>query len=98
MTHGSWLMSLSLEPLSLSVCKEMLVDELVDCGLIGRIDLLELQAHSDAPVAPRDARVRLHVHLRAGQAESDAHLGVLLQGTHRPDADSALAQVQRQRG
>ena len=28
---------------------------LVDLGLIGGVDLFELQAHADPPVAPRDA-------------------------------------------
>ena len=32
----------------------LLFDEFVDCGLLGRIDLFELQAHADAAVAPRD--------------------------------------------
>ncbi len=56
------------------VREEVLIDELVDLGLIGRIDLLELQAHPDPAIAPRDARLGFDVALRARQAEPRAQL------------------------
>ena len=36
----------------------MLIDELVDRALVGRIDLFELQPHPHAAIAPRDAGIR----------------------------------------
>jgi hypothetical protein len=38
-----------------AIGKEMLIDELVDRGLVGGIDLLELQAHPDPAIAPSHA-------------------------------------------
>jgi hypothetical protein len=52
----------------------VLVDELVDSRLIGGIDLLELQPHSNAPVAPRDSRFRFDIPFRTGQPEPDPRL------------------------
>ncbi len=75
----------------------MLVDELVDRRLIGRFDLLELQAHADPAIAPGDARLRFDVALRSGQPEAHPHLRSLLERAHRPDRHAPLAQVQRQR-
>src|SRR5215207_2445627 len=72
----------------------MLVDELVDRLLVDRLDLLELQPHADAPVAPRDAAIAFDVRFRSWQSETDAHLRMLIEWTHRADGHAALAQVQ----
>src|SRR5712692_7367960 len=50
--------------LSFSVGEEVRVDEAVDHLLVGRLDLLELDAHADAAVAPRDAPLAVDVLLR----------------------------------
>src|SRR5262245_57648437 len=76
----------------------MSLDELVDGGLIGRIHLLELQAHADAAVAPRDARLDVHLSAARGQAEPDASGGAGLEWAGGADRDAAATQVQRERG
>src|SRR5215217_2612712 len=76
----------------------MLIDELVDRRLVGRFDLLELQAHSDSPIAPGNPRFRFDVALRAGQPESGPHFGSTLQRTHGPDSQAAFTEVERERG
>ena len=72
----------------------MLVDEDVDRLLIGRVDPLELQSHSDATIAPRDARVGLDVQLRTWQSKSYANLCVLIERAHRANRHAAFAEVQ----
>ena len=59
---------------TLLTAEEVRVDELVDGGLILRFDLLELQAHAVAAIAPCHAAFGVDVALRAGQAEPQAHL------------------------
>src|SRR5947208_2330915 len=67
------------EILCFSVGEEVRVDEAVDNGLVGRLDLLELNAHADASVAPRDAPLAVDVLFRPGHAEADLDLGVRLE-------------------
>ena len=50
----------------------MLVDELVDRRLIVWFDLLELQAHADPAIAPRNPGFGFDVALRSGQPEPHA--------------------------
>ena len=78
------------------VREEVLIDEFVDRGLIERIDLLELQPHPDAPVAPGDARLRLDVALRSRAAGSArGSWRPFLERAHRADRHAPLAEVQR---
>ena len=74
----------------------MRVDELVDGGLIGGVDFVELQAHAVAAIAPRDAPLGIDVLLRARQPEAQSHLGAVFEWAGGPDGDAAQAQVQRQ--
>ena len=57
------------ELLCFAVREEMGVDEAVDERLAGRVDLVELDAHADAAVAPGDVTLGVDVALRAGHAE-----------------------------
>ena len=76
----------------------MRVDEVVDDRLVRRIDVLELHAHSDAAIAPRDAALGVDVALAPGHPEAHLDLRALLQRARRPDRDAAVAEVQRQGG
>src|SRR5260221_12413766 len=58
------------EILCFSVGEEVRVDEAVDHLLVGRLDLLELNAHADAAVAPRDAPLGVDVLLGARHPEA----------------------------
>src|SRR5215831_5606037 len=80
-----------------AIAEEVRVDELVDGGLIGRIDLLELQAHADAPVAPRHARLDLDLARARRQAEPHARGGARVQRARGADRNPAAAEIQRQR-
>src|SRR5258706_4788250 len=86
------------EILCFSVGEEVRVDEAVDNRLDGRLDLLELNAHADAAIAPRDAPFAVDVLLRSGHAEADLDLGAQLERAGRADRDAAVTEVQRQRG
>src|SRR5947209_6760807 len=83
--------------LCFSVGEEVGVDEAVDHLLVGRLDLLELNAHADTAVAPRDASLAVDVLLRARHAEADLDLGAQLERAGRADRDAAVTEVQRQR-
>src|SRR5688572_331944 len=76
----------------------MRVDELVDEALIGRLDLVELQPHAVAAIAPRDASFGVDVALRSGKAKSDSNPGAVVERAGRADCNAATAQVQRERG
>jgi hypothetical protein len=75
----------------------VLVDELVDRGLVNRFHAFELEAHPDPSIAPRDAAFRFDVALGARQPEAGAQLGGALERAHRADRQAALAQVQGER-
>src|ERR1700687_4841747 len=55
--------------LCFSIGEEMGADERVDDGLVGGLDLLELDAHADAAIAPGRAALCVDIALRAGHAE-----------------------------
>src|SRR2546427_9811574 len=75
----------------------MCVDELVDDGLAGGIDLLELDTHADAAVAPGDAPFHVDVLLGTRHAEPDLDLRSAFERARRPDRNAAVAQVERER-
>src|SRR3954462_1776157 len=83
--------------LRLAIGKEMSVHEVVDDRLVGRIDLLELDAHADTPVAPGDAPFGVDVALGPWHPESHADLEAAVEGARGANGDAAAAQVQRQR-
>src|SRR5688572_17473793 len=85
------------ERLAFSAAEEMRVDELVDEALIGRLDLVELQPHAVAAIAPRDSSFGVDVALRSGKAEPDSNPGAVVERAGRADCDAATAQVQRER-
>src|SRR5258708_38340758 len=85
------------ELLRFPVAEEVGVDELIDDRLVGRIDFFELDAHADAPIAPRDAPFGVDVALRARHAEPHFDFGAVLERARRPDGDAAVAEVERQR-
>ena len=58
--------------LGFPIAEEMLVDELIDRRLVGRFHLLELQAHPDPAVGPRNPRFGIDLGLRARQLEPRA--------------------------
>ena len=58
---------------SFSVAEEVRVDEVVDDPLVGRVDLLELDAHADAPVAPGHASLGVDIALGTRHPEADLH-------------------------
>src|SRR5688572_6430931 len=74
----------------------MRVDELVDEALIGRLDLVELQAHAVAAIAPRHSSFGVDVALRSGKAEPDTNLGTVIERAGRADRDASTAQVERE--
>src|SRR5437899_9494939 len=75
----------------------MLIDEVVDDRLMRGVDLLELNAHADAAVAPRDVPFRLDVALRPRHAEPDLDFRPRFERARRADRNPAVAQIQRQR-
>src|SRR5687767_7585638 len=75
----------------------MRVDELVDGGLILRLDFFELQPHAVAAIAPGDPPFGVDVALRAGQAKSEACARAVLERAGGTDGDASAADVQRQR-
>src|SRR5260370_40606088 len=85
------------EILCFSVGEEVRVDEAVDHLLVGRLDLLELNAHADAAVAPRDAPLGVDVLLGPRHAEADLDPCARLERAGRADRDAAVTEVQRQR-
>src|SRR5437762_13065410 len=80
-----------------SVAEEVRVDEVVDDPLVGRVDLLELDAAADAPVDPRAAALAVDVVLGAGHAEPDLDLRSAVERAGRPDGDPAVTEVEGQR-
>src|SRR5206468_4465904 len=64
---------------------------------VGRVDLLELDAHADAPVAPRDAALAVDVFLGPGHAEPDLDLRTAVERARRPDGDPSVTEVEGQR-
>src|SRR5438128_3267707 len=80
-----------------SIAEEVRVDEVVDDPLVGRVDLLELDAHADAPVAPRDAAFAVDVFLGPGHPEPDLDLRAAVERARRPDGDPAVTEVESQR-
>src|SRR5436190_18760861 len=80
-----------------SVAEEVRVDEVVDDPLVGRVDLLELDAHADAPVAPRDAALAVDVFLGPGHAEPDLDLRTAVERARRPAGDPSVTEVEGQR-
>src|SRR6478752_7934060 len=83
--------------LGATVAEEVRVDEGVDGGLIGRFDLFELQAHADAPVAPRDARLDLDFTGCGREPEPHAGRGARIERAGGPDGDPAAREIQRER-
>src|SRR5580765_1929932 len=79
------------------IAEEVRVDEGVDGGLVGRVDLLELQAHADAPVAPRDARLDLDFTGCGREAEPDPRGSTGIERAGGPDGDPAAREIQRER-
>src|SRR5262245_58238403 len=82
--------------LRFSVRKKVCVDEVVDDRLVRRIDVLELDAHADAPIAPRDLAFRVDVPLRSGHAEKDLDFRHAVERAGGPAGDAAVSQVVRQ--
>src|SRR5262245_16403598 len=80
------------------IAEEVRVHEAIDLILTGGVHLLELNAHANAAVAPGHASFRLDVAFRAGHAEAHLDLRAALERTRRADGDSAMAQVECQRG
>src|SRR5438270_10235799 len=76
----------------------MRVDEVVDDRLVGRFDRLELNAHADAAIAPRDASFGVDVTLGAGHAEANLDLRARVERAGGTDGDAAVAQIECQRG
>src|SRR5258706_3649273 len=74
----------------------MRVDEVVDDGLIGRVDLFEFDAHPDAPVAPGHTPFGVNVTLRTRHAEAYSDSGAGIERTRRANRDTAVAEIQRQ--
>src|SRR5262245_29449051 len=87
-----------LMALSFPVGKEMRVDEVVDEGLVGRLDALELHAHADAAIAPRHPAAHVDVTARSGHPEPDLDSRAGVEGARGADRKPAAAQVKRQRG
>src|SRR5947209_7557760 len=83
--------------LGFPIREEMLIDEVVDDRLMRGVDLLELNAHADAAVAPRDVPFRLDVALRPRHAEPDLDFRPRFERARRADRNPAVAQIQRQR-
>src|SRR5205085_12207480 len=81
----------------LAVAEEVRVDEVVDDRLVRGIDFLELDAHADAAVAPRDAPFGVDVFLRSRHAEAHFDLGAAVERAGRANGDPAVTEVQRQR-
>src|SRR5262249_31607727 len=84
-------------PLRFPVREEMRVDKVVDDGLAGGIDRLELQPHADAAIAPRDAALGIDVALRPRHPESHLDARARVERTGGADRDAAATEVQRQR-
>src|SRR4051812_26800038 len=84
--------------LRFSIAEEVRVDEVVDDRLVRRIDDLELDAHADAAIAPRDVAFGVDVLLGARHAEADLDLRSALERAGRPDGDAAVAEIEGQRG
>src|SRR5262249_160754 len=78
--------------------EEVRVDEVVDDGLMAGIDRLELSAHADVAIPPRDVPLGFDVALRSRHPEPDLDLGARFEGARRADGDPAVAQVERQCG
>src|SRR4051812_12625180 len=83
--------------LRFSVAEEVRVDEVVDDRLVRGIDDLELDAHADAAVAPRDVSLCVDVLLRSRHAEAHLDLRGAVERAGRADRDAAVAEFQRQR-
>src|SRR5260221_3952113 len=82
---------------SFPVAEEVRVDELVDDRLVRGIDFFELDAHADAPVAPRDAPFRVDVFLRARHPEPHFDFRAVLERARGADGDAAVAEAEGQR-
>ena len=93
----TYLLPATSDHLALPAAEEMRVDEFVDSGLILRLDLLELQSHAVAAIAPRDAAFGVDVALGTGQAVSKPHLRAILERAGGANRDAAAADVQRER-
>src|SRR5205085_10217803 len=76
--------------LRFSVAEEMRVHEVVDDRLMRRFDVLELNPHADAAVAPRDVALRVDVALRPRHPEADLDLRSRFQRAGGPDRDAAV--------
>ena len=74
------------------------VDEAVDDGLAGRIDLVELNAHSDASIAPGDVAFRVDVAFQPRHAEPHLDRRSAFERACGTNGDAAVAQVERQGG
>src|SRR6185503_5011295 len=83
--------------LRFSVAEEVRVDEVVDDRLVDVVDLLELDAHADAAVAPGDLALGVDVLLRSRHPEADLDLGAALERAGGADGDAAVTEVERQR-
>src|SRR4051812_2205420 len=75
------------------VADEVRVDEVVDHRLVLRIDGIELDAHTDAPIAPRHLALGVDVLLAAGHAEAHADPRARFERARRADRDAAVAQI-----
>src|SRR6187397_1912219 len=74
------------------------VDEAVHDGLAGRVDLIELDAHSDAAIAPGDVTLRVDVALQSRHPEPHLDRCGAFEGTCGADGEPPVAQVERQGG
>ena len=74
----------------------MRIDELVDGGLVLRIEFVELQPHAVAAIAPRDVALGIDVPFRARKAKPEANVRAALERAGRPDGDSSAADVRVQ--
>src|SRR3954471_19794455 len=71
-----------------AIGKEMRVDECVDHRLVRGLDLLELDAHGDTPIAPRDAAFRVDIALGSRHAEAHLDLRGAVERARRPNSDA----------
>src|SRR5579862_9766939 len=62
-----------------AVAKKMRVDEVVDDGLVGGIDFLELHPHADPSIAPGHAPLGVDVPLAARHTKTHLDFGSALQ-------------------
>src|SRR6185295_13206061 len=79
------------------VAEEVRVDEVIDDRLVDLVDDLELDAHADAAVAPRDLAFGIDVLLRPRHPEADLDLGAALERAGGADGDAAVTEVEGQR-